>query len=323
MADTAIGGGPRMSLFQPAMPDIDTVTQNQERIFATAWRQAHHAMMPQGRLAPGQRCVAVVTPGRLIQMIPAPQPGAVPPAQAESMVNLLPGHGMNVAAISYTEVRALIADPAKCIPFLGILLGLSYAGHNVVVFEGHKDALECGLKDANVLIVDSGMAPHLSRDWIAVALRVMSPGCRILRHDRITFRLVQIHPRAEPDGEASYANCLLVSLAKTPLWPVVCLAPGRPVPDLRQIAATDDERNWASGLPFRYDSLDPMKVASIVLNVARWPVADGGEGGMRRQEGRFRAQLATEAGQRQPVEFHLCVERDGANLRQLTIGRRA
>ncbi len=94
----------------------------------------------------------------------------------------------NIATIAYTELSALRSDISKTIPFFGILLGFAYIGHAVWVFEGHASALAAGCKDANVLIVDGEMVPHLQADWASVASNVMK-GREIYIHDRATYAL--------------------------------------------------------------------------------------------------------------------------------------
>jgi hypothetical protein len=71
----------------------------------------------------------------------------------------------------------------------------------------------------------------------------------------------------EPDGEYSYANCLLTVLAKSPIV-AVTLNPGRGVPPLAPFAAADEEREWIARLPFRYERLDAGKVIALVLALA-------------------------------------------------------
>jgi hypothetical protein len=97
----------------------------------------------------------------------------------------------NVAAIAFTQLDGLMKDASKPIPFLGILLGLAYIGHAVWVFEGHRSALAAGCRDADVLIVDGAMVPHLQSDWVAVASSAMKRP-EIYVHDRATYSLCKV-----------------------------------------------------------------------------------------------------------------------------------
>ena len=71
----------------------------------------------------------------------------------------------------------------------------------------------------------------------------------------------------EPDGESSYVNCLLTTLAKRAVV-TVNLFPGRGVPPLDQFAETEEERAWIAQLPFHYDSLDANKVSFMLRHLA-------------------------------------------------------
>jgi hypothetical protein len=69
----------------------------------------------------------------------------------------------------------------------------------------------------------------------------------------------------EPDGEASYANCLLVTLAKGQ-HTSVSIRPGCPVPNLAGLTEDPEELLWISKLPFKYDELDAELVMKILLH---------------------------------------------------------
>src|SRR5204863_4459621 len=107
-------------------------------------------------------------------------------AGIEKMIS--PAVKRKIAAIAYTELEAVQTDAGRAIPFLGILLGFAYIGHTVWVFEGHSSALAAGCRDADVLIVDGGMAPHLPPDWRTVASASMKKP-EIYLHDRASFSL--------------------------------------------------------------------------------------------------------------------------------------
>ncbi len=96
-------------------------------------------------------------------------------------------------AIGYTELAALQANISKAVPFMGMLLGFAYIGHAVWVFEGHGSALADGCRNADILLVDSAMVPHLQPDWQTVAGSTMRRP-EIYTHDRATFRLSRARP---------------------------------------------------------------------------------------------------------------------------------
>jgi hypothetical protein len=51
--------------------------------------------------------------------------------------------------------------------------------------------LQAGCREADLLIVDGGMVPFLSQDWIQVAQGVMR-NKEIYVHDRVTFKLNRV-----------------------------------------------------------------------------------------------------------------------------------
>jgi hypothetical protein len=224
--------------FEPHMPEVD-VLPDMEGLFAKARIE----------IASGdERRVGIVTPGRLIMFVPAPRPGSIPTEFVTQVSQLLPSaKPLKITFVGYTQLEALMKDKAKCIPPFGQLLGFAYLGHNVVVFEGHPSAFEFALRDCDVLMIESGMLPFLQKDWVDVALRVTRPGAKMIVQDRKTGRLQPVIKSknaqgwryGEPDGEASYANCLLTTLAKTDAPPPARIAGGSSI----------GSRSFLSGMP--------------------------------------------------------------------------
>lgn len=176
--------------FEPRMPEVDT-PPTLGAVFDTARSTAAAGVQAAGGVA--RRCVVIVTPGRLLMLQPSPPAGSMSDQQAAGMRRLLPQPQKSVAAIGYTELTALQTDISKAVPFMGMLLGLAYIGHAVWLFEGHPSALADGSRDADVMIVDGGMVPHLQPDWQMVAGRAMRRP-EIYIHDRATFRLLRAAP---------------------------------------------------------------------------------------------------------------------------------
>jgi hypothetical protein len=126
----------------------------------------------------GQRCVALITPGRLIMAIPCPPAGAVTDEMLSSIRRIVPHEPRQaITVIGFNDiVKQNALNPGQInalIPFLGYLIGMAYDGHNVVVFEGHPSAFQAGCKNADLLLVDQSMAVHLQNDWVRVASSVM------------------------------------------------------------------------------------------------------------------------------------------------------
>jgi hypothetical protein len=137
-----------------------------------------------GRVA--QRCVVLLTPGRLIIPIPCPRLGSHGPDLTAGVRRVLPeDEPQRIAVVAFADVfNATHANRrnqegitteliGSLIPFLGYLIGIAYTGHSVIVFEGHPSALATGCRDADLVIVDTAMVKHLQRDWVSVATGVM------------------------------------------------------------------------------------------------------------------------------------------------------
>lgn len=177
-----------------SMPDVDT-----ERDFSTVLAEARKGA-PGPDHSAGERHISIITPGRLIMMLPCPPAGSVSPEMVEGIRRIVPDEQpQTISAIAFTDVvRHRALDAAKVnelIPFTGYLLGMGFLGHHVVVFEGHPSALSAGCLEADLLIVDGAMADHLQDDWVAVAARAMRQP-RILLFGR-DGRIVAIDPSTE------------------------------------------------------------------------------------------------------------------------------
>jgi hypothetical protein len=179
--------GSQPDIFQPRMPQVD-VPANIEALFDLARKAARGEVAIPGA-DPNERVVVVVTPGRMIMHKSCPPVGTIPQSQTAPIEEMMPSSvKRNIAVIAYNEQKAITADTSKAIPFLGMLIGFAYIGHAVWVFEGHPSALAAGCRDADILLVDSGMVPHLPKDWTATASSTMRSK-EIYVHDRATFQL--------------------------------------------------------------------------------------------------------------------------------------
>jgi hypothetical protein len=182
-------GGPDQDLFQPRMPEVDVIAPE---VTAAVFNTARKTASGENKL-PGagevDRHVILVTPGRMLMQVPCPPAGSMPLDQVAPMERMFPGGvKRNIAVIAYTGIKAVQADLAKAIPFMGLLLGFAYIGHAVWVFEGHPAALAAGCQDADLLLVDGGMLPYLPEDWPQTAAGAMHHR-EIYVHDRATFQL--------------------------------------------------------------------------------------------------------------------------------------
>jgi hypothetical protein len=150
--------------------------------------------------------LVILKPDRTHLVLPRLAQSAELEKMAEQMNRLVPGDtSRNIAAIAHTIFECApgtvpgLTDVSKAIPFLGILVGLSYIGHSVWVFEGHPSTLAAGCRRADVLIVDSVMRPLLAPGWDDDAAAAMH-NANILIHDRATEKLAVIRKAGPSDG---------------------------------------------------------------------------------------------------------------------------
>ena len=284
-------------IFEPHMPAVDLLSDMEgffiqvrglleaENIDGYIQNGGLQVFAPPGRAAEkipkGQRHVAIITPGRMIILVAAPSPHTQSEQQLEPARSILPSEEpLQITAISYTKLEAYLEDKTKtkCIPFLGFLLAFAYLGHNVIVFEGHPSALESSVKNSDVLFLDSGMLPFMPEIWADVVFRAMKPNAKIFVHERKHFRLIPVIKKnsppgwqySEPDGEASYANILLTTLAKAgDKENVVRIVSGQPPPNPKQFTADPRELEYISTLPFRYEMLKADLVIKTIWDNAK------------------------------------------------------
>jgi hypothetical protein len=171
------------------------------------------ARLRQTAAAPGAAGgLAILKPDRTHLLMPRLAAAPSLETMAANMDRMVPrAVKRNIAVIAYTlfepQSGAMpgLAEVSQAIPFLGILVGLSYIGHAVWVFEGHASALSAGCRQADVLIVDSAMRPLLPPSWDADAAAAMR-NPNILVHDRATFQLAMIRQAAKNGGALQFPN---------------------------------------------------------------------------------------------------------------------
>ena len=160
-------------IFFPHMPEVFTPED-----LSDVFNRARSAAADLSLDADGiyHRQIIIVTPGRLLIKKESPLAAQLLPAQIALLEKFVPRKPvLNICAIAFTELEALKKDMRRAIPFVDYLLGFASLGHSVWVFEGHPSALAQGCRDADLLLVDSGMLPELEKnpDWQATAGQVM------------------------------------------------------------------------------------------------------------------------------------------------------
>jgi hypothetical protein len=187
----------------PRMPEV-SIRSDIEEVFARL-RQTAAAPGAEGGLA-------ILKPDRTLLVMPRLAATPSLETMAKNMDRLIPGEvKRNIAVIAYTvfDVPAGaapgLAEVSKAIPFLGMLVGLSYIGHAVWVFEGRTSVLAAGCRDADVLIVDSAMRSLLPPAWDADAAAAMR-NPNILVHNRATFQLAMIRKAGTDAARLQFPN---------------------------------------------------------------------------------------------------------------------
>jgi hypothetical protein len=337
------GSPPPADIFEPHMPDVDLLSDmNGFFLHARKLLEAQNAeediqdtglglIVPPKRagekIPKGQRHVALITPGRMISLAPAPPPNSQSEKQLAPVKSILPSEGpLQITAISYTKLEAYMQDTTKtkCIPFLGFLLAFAYLGHNVIVFEGHPSALAFGVKNSDALFIDSGMLPFLAENWADVVFQAVKPNAKVFIHERKNYRLMPVVKKngppgwrySEPDGEASYTNILLTTLAKAGYRDkVVTIVSGQPLPHPKDFTTDPKELDYVSTLPFRYERLNAELVIKII-----WDHAKPANFLDRLQPTRiFKARLAESGGKTRDVSFQLKLSKTASGKQQLEV----
>ena len=269
----------------------------------------------------GQRAVAIITPGRLTMFSPCAEPNSIPEEViAQERMMMPPDPPLKISVISYTFIEALATEIDKAIPFRGFLNSWAYLGHSVIVFEGHPSAFESGVRDCDVLFVDSGMLPFIQLNWIDVASRIMNEGARIFVHDRETYTLLQI--TTKPDAAQSKARAetqyaeLLLRFLMIATRSSIEITSGNMVPDLAELITDPTDREWLSkSFSIERGKLDADSVIDGFLQRAGW---------------RWYTPFKTKGVMRSPVTtfertgewlFNLTLRKDSAGQRQLVIER--
>lgn len=172
---------PRVAAAAPRMPDV-VVPSNIAEIFENIRKLAAGDK--------GQGGLVILRPNRTYLTVPRMPDNPELKKFADGLAHLVPpGVQRNIAVIANTNFEPpTVAAVDQAIPFFGLLMGLSYLGHAVWVFEGHASALEAGLHDADALLVDSAVVPSLAPGWLDTARSTMR-SANILVHDRATYQL--------------------------------------------------------------------------------------------------------------------------------------
>jgi hypothetical protein len=296
---------PSWDIYEPHMPSVDVYSDMDEffenaRIlglngskkgFKAEFTKAHPEYESRitwfDKIKEGEKFVSVISPGRIIILFPAFKPTTKNATVNNPGDYILPSKkNLRITAISYTYMEEFmngslsmeerLAGVVKCIPFIGQLASFTgVLGHSVLVFEGHPSVFETGVKNSDMLFIDSGMLKFLQDDWAEVAFRCMNPHCKIFIHERQAYKLrpviqTKTHPGWEYGvgigTEDNYRKMLETVLASGELrGKHIHLAGGKRLPNLSQLSQKPDELVFLSKIPFDYDQLDVQKIIKLII----------------------------------------------------------
>jgi hypothetical protein len=126
-----------------------------------------------------RRQVVMVRPDKSLLCIPCIPRNAMTANQRSQAHRLIPeGSSRNVVVIAPTELDcgapgngappavAQLRAAGKAIPFFGLLLNLASAGNPLWIFEGQKEAVPHGCRQADLLFIDSILADTLTTNTL-------------------------------------------------------------------------------------------------------------------------------------------------------------
>lgn len=136
--------------------------------------------------------IAILNKDRSSLYFPCPPKGSIPKELEDMAISLLsPSEPCNVIVIGNTAPFCNHSHPSSAIPFFSLLIGLSYIGHTVIIFEGDKTTMEVFCKDADICIVDEAMIKFLEQDWNET-LKGLIKNEEVYVYDRKTCNLNEV-----------------------------------------------------------------------------------------------------------------------------------
>ena len=298
---------PSWDVYEPHMPSVD-LHANMEEFFedarmlglkgsAKGFKDEFHRLHPEydsrvvwaEPLKEGERFVSVISPGRMIILLPAFFDPKTRNAGAQDVGDaVLPSRKtLRLTAVSHTRMddfmnnnlsmEERLTAVVKCIPFTGQMAAFAGVnGHSVLIFEGHPSVFEAGVRNCDVLFIDSGMLKFLQEDWAEVAFRCMNPHGKIFIHERDAFKLRSVVQTKTPPGwdygvgsgnEDNYVRMLFTLLTSNGArGKHVLLTYGKTLPKLEQFTQKPDELEFLSKIPFDYELLNVQKIIKLIVD---------------------------------------------------------
>ena len=158
-----------------------------------------------------ERAIAIVRSDLHVLFYPAPPMGSVPEAAVKSVSAMVPpGVRRNIAVIADTSFaregqKMDLAEIGRVLPFFGILIGFSYIGHAVWIFDADAEGatLADGCREADLLIVDSAVVRGLPKEWGLASSAVMR-NPNIILMDRATQKFLLLRTAGETKGKIEF-----------------------------------------------------------------------------------------------------------------------
>jgi hypothetical protein len=155
------------------------------------------------RQAISNRGVLLVQLYQKPRLIPAPAAGSIKPQLVDGVKSVVSSEQpRSIAAIA---AKGTVTGDLQRVPYFGLLLGLSYVGHAVWVFDVAKAAIPAGCEEADILIVDSNAIADLPSGWAedaAVAMR----NANVLVFDRTRQKIGALRTAGEVPGRLEFPN---------------------------------------------------------------------------------------------------------------------
>jgi hypothetical protein len=119
---------------------------------------------------------------------------------------------------------------------------------------------------------------------------------------------------SEVNSESNYANCLLVTLAKSP-GAVAIIKSEQGVPNIENISKNQTELPWIRGLPFNYGRLNGGIVMNILLRIPSKKL------GLFNKNRQITAKMVLSEGKAETVNFQIKESKSKDGIQQIEVNR--
>jgi hypothetical protein len=171
-----------------------------EDLFAEVRQEAAH-----------NRGLSIVRPDGKHLILPPPEAESIAAQRVKAVEAIVPSKpARQIAALAASGAFAgnpdqapKVAEIARQVPFLGMLIGFAFVGHAVWAFEAMPAMLKSGCGTADLLIVDSEALASLPSGWQDEAASAMR-NANILVFDRGKEKLGVLRTAGEVTGQLAF-----------------------------------------------------------------------------------------------------------------------